>query len=170
MKRSFLFFALFVFCFSFLYSQDEKQNAKLPSVVVKTLDQKQINSNEFSNDGKPFVVCFWATWCKPCLAELSAMAELYSSLQEETGIKIYAVSIDDARTVSKVKPLINSRDWEFEVILDENSELRRAMGVNNPPHTFIIGSNGEILWQHVGYAVGDEEAMIEEYKKIAKEK
>jgi thiol-disulfide isomerase/thioredoxin len=142
------------------------QDAKLPNVVVKTLDGKSVNVQDFNNDGKPFAICFWATWCKPCLLELNTMAELYEDWQNETGIKIYAVSIDDSRTSGKVLPLVNSSEWEFEVMLDINSELKRALGVNNPPHTFLCNGNGEIVWQHVSYALGDEENLLSQVRKI----
>lgn len=141
----------------------------LPNVSLKTVDGKAINANEFNNDGKPFAICFWATWCKPCLMELSAIAENYEQWQEDTGIKIYAVSIDDSRTQSKVQPLVSSSDWGFEVILDVNSELKRALGVNNPPHTFVVNAKGEIVWQHVGYAPGDEENLIEKLIEVSGE-
>jgi peroxiredoxin len=141
----------------------------LPSVDLKTLDGKSINTKDLSNEGKPFAVCFWATWCKPCLMELSTFAELYEEWQEETGMKIFAVSIDDSRTQSKVQPLVNTAEWEYEVLLDVNSEFKRAMGVNNPPHTFVVNGKGEIVWQHVGYAPGDEEGLIEAIRKVIAE-
>lgn len=146
------------------------QNAKIANVNVKDINEKVVNTTSFSNDGKPFVVCFWATWCHPCLEELNTMSESYADWQKETGIKIYAVSIDDTRTKSKVKPLVKSSEWGYEVILDENSAFKRAMGVNNPPHTFIIDTDGTILWQHAGYSQGDEETMIAKYKEIIKNK
>lgn len=163
MKRLFLI-AVALISFSFCgYAQQT-----LPSVDVKTLDGKTINAKDFSNDGKPFAVCFWATWCKPCLMELNTFAENYEDWQNETGMKIYAVSIDDTRTQSKVLPLVNSSEWEFEVILDVNSELKRALGVNNPPHSFVVNGKGEIIWQHVGFTPGDEVHLIEEIEKALK--
>lgn len=144
------------------------QNAKIASTNIKNIDGKVVNTSSFNNDGKPFVVCFWATWCHPCLQELSAMAELYEDWQKNTGIKIYAVSLDDTRTKGKVKPMVASQEWSYEVLIDENSDFKRAMGVNNPPHTFIIGANGDILWQHAGYAEGDEENLIKRYIELSK--
>lgn len=141
----------------------------LPSVDVKTLDGKTINAKDFANDGKPFAICFWATWCKPCLMELSTFAESYEDWQSETGMKIYAVSIDDSRTQSKVTPLVNSSEWEFEVILDVNGDLKRALGVNNPPHSFVVNGKGEVVWQHVGFTPGDEQHLIEEIIKASKQ-
>jgi peroxiredoxin len=163
MKKMILF-AIASICSLMIYAQQT-----LPSVDLKTLDGKAINTKEISNDGKPFAICFWATWCKPCLMELSTFAELYEEWQEETGMKIFAVSIDDSRTQSKVQPLVNTSEWEYEILLDVNSEFKRAMGVNNPPHTFVVNGKGEIVWQHVGYAPGDEEGLIEAIRKVIAE-
>lgn len=163
MKKMILF-AIASICSLMIYAQQT-----LPSVDLKTLDGKAINTKEISNDGKPFAVCFWATWCKPCLMELSTFAELYEEWQEETGMKIFAVSIDDSRTQAKVQPLVNTSEWEYEILLDVNSEFKRAMGVNNPPHTFVVNGKGEIVWQHVGYAPGDEEGLIEAIRKVIAE-
>ena len=163
MKKMILF-AIASICSLMIYAQQT-----LPSVDLKTLDGKAINTKEISNDGKPFAICFWATWCKPCLMELSTFAELYEEWQEETGMKIFAVSIDDSRTQAKVQPLVNTSEWEYEILLDVNSEFKRAMGVNNPPHTFVVNGNGEIVWQHVGYTPGDEEGLIEAIRKVITE-
>ncbi|MBR1769801.1 MAG: TlpA family protein disulfide reductase [Bacteroidales bacterium] len=157
--KKLLFFAALLLSFTFLMGQ----NAKLPSVNIKDMEGKVVNTSSFSNDGKPYVICFWATWCHPCLQELSAMAELYDDWRNESGMKIYAISLDDTRTKGKVKPTVNSQEWSYEVMIDENSDFKRAMGVNNPPHTFIIGSDGTILWQHTGYAEGDEENLLKKY-------
>ena len=143
------------------------QEAKIASVNVKDINMKTINTNSFNNDGKPFVVCFWATWCHPCLDELNTINEYYEDWQKTTGIKIYAVSIDDTRTKGKVKTLVNSSDWSYDVIIDENSDFKRAMGVNNPPHTFIVAADGTILWQHSGYQEGDADTLIEKYKELS---
>ena len=71
--------------------------AQLPDVTLKSIDGKTVQSATLSNDGKPFIIDFFATWCKPCNRELSAIAEVYDEWQEETGVKIYAVSIDQGQ-------------------------------------------------------------------------
>jgi len=165
MKKTILILFISILSLGQLSAQDT--GAKLPNVTIKTLDGKSINANSFNNDGKPFAICFWATWCKPCLMELNNMAEVYEDWQDEHGFKVYAVSIDDSRTSSKVMPIVNSSAWEYDIILDQNSELKRALGVNNPPHTFVVNGSGEIVWQHVGYSVGDEAKLLEVLKKVA---
>jgi cytochrome c biogenesis protein CcmG, thiol:disulfide interchange protein DsbE len=143
-----------------------QENKTIPSVTVKNIGGEAIDTKTFSNDGKPFVINFWATWCKPCLQELNAIHEVYEDWQTQTGVKIYAVSIDDSRSSRKVAPYISGRGWKFEIMLDENSDLKRAMGVNNPPHTFLYNGKGELVWQHNGYAPGDEEELLQQIKKL----
>lgn len=137
--------------------------AQLPAVKVKTLSGKTVDVSQIKNDGKPIIISFWATWCKPCKAELNAIAEEYEDWKDETGVTLIAVSIDDARSTGRVEPYVNGQGWEYEILLDPNGDLKRAMNVNNVPHTFLLDGNGKIVWQHNNYATGDEEAL---YKKV----
>ena len=143
------------------------QNAKMPqNITLKNVDGQTVQSSVIQNDGKPVIISFWATWCKPCNRELNTIKEVYEEWQEETGVKLVAVSIDDARSVSRVKPHVDGNDWPYEVYLDQNSDLKRAMGVVNVPHTFILNGEGEIVWQHTGYQDGGEEELIEKVREL----
>lgn len=142
------------------------QNKLLPSVDVKTINGKSININSIENNEMPIVINFWATWCKPCKKELNNIAEVYDEWQDETGVKIIAISIDDTRSMSKVAPYVNSVGWEYEVYLDSNGDLKRAMGVSTVPHTFLLNSKKEIVWQHRGYVDGDEDELFDEIQNL----
>jgi peroxiredoxin len=139
----------------------------IPSINLKSIDGKTVNSSTFSNDGKPFVINFWATWCKPCVRELTNISDVYPDWVEETGVKLIAISIDDARSMSRVSPFVNSKGWEYEVYVDPNSEFKRAMNVPNVPHTFLLNGKGEVVYQHTSYTDGDEEELYEMIKKLA---
>lgn len=140
----------------------------LPNVTVKNLSGKDVNISKIKNDGKPIVITFWATWCKPCIKEHEALNDVYEDWQDETGVKIYSVSIDDSRSSARVKPFVEGKGWEFETLLDVNGDLKRAMNVSNPPHTFLIDGKGKIVYQHSGYVDGSENELYKEIKKIAK--
>jgi len=114
------------------------QNRTLPSVEVKTLDGDVFNMQKVENKGNPIVISFWATWCKPCKKELNNIAEVYEDWQDETGVKLIAISIDDTRSMSKVAP-----------------------------YTFLLNGKNEIVWQHRGYMEGDEDELLEQIEKIA---
>ena len=144
--------------------------AQLPSVQLKDLEGKTVNTAELSNNGKPFVISFFATWCKPCNRELKAIHEQYADWQEETGMKVIAVSIDQAQNINKVKPMVDGEGWEYEVLLDPNSEFRRAMGVQMIPHVFIIDGKGKIAESRSGYTDGAESHLIEKVRELIGEK
>ena len=160
-----LLFAIFVG--GFALAQEKTSTQKLPSVNIKTLDGETFNTQNITNDGKPILLSFWALWCKPCKKELDNYNDLYEEWQEETGVKIYAISIDDARSTAKVLPFVNGKDWEMEVLLDPNGDFKRAMNVNMIPHTFLIDGNGKIVYQHTSYYEGLEYEIYELVQKVA---
>ena len=116
--------ALIIFFTLFFSINTYSQEKSLPNVEVKTLKGKTFNIKNLDNDGSPMVMSFWATWCKPCKKELNAIAEVYDDWQDETGVKLIAISIDDSRSMSKVAPYVNSSDWDYEIYLDQNSDLK----------------------------------------------
>jgi len=145
-----------------------EKGKKLPSINIKTMDGTTINTAEYANDGKPVVISFWATWCKPCKLELNTIAEEYDDWIEETGVKLVAVSVDDSRTTKMVEPVVNSLSWDYDVWLDVNGDFKRAMGVNFVPHTFLLDGEGNIVWSHNNFVPGDEEELYEEILKLSK--
>lgn len=145
--------------------------AQLPSVTLKDINGKTVDTATLQNDGKPFIISFFATWCKPCNRELKAISEVYADWQDETGVKVIAISIDQAQNVAKVKPLVDGYGWEYEVLLDPNSDFKRAMGVNMIPAVFIIDGDGKIAESRSGYTDGSESHLIDKVRElIAKKK
>jgi thiol-disulfide isomerase/thioredoxin len=164
MKKSIILLTTLLLSYGIVFAQDRS----LPNIEVKTLKGNSFNIQDLDNEGNPMVISFWATWCKPCKKELNAIAEVYDEWQDETGVKLIAISIDDTRSMSKVAPYVNSSDWDYDVYLDSNSDLKRAMGVSVVPHTFLINGEGKIVWNHKGYIDGDEEELYEQIEHLVK--
>jgi len=133
------------------------------------MDGKSINTAELGFKG-PVVFSFWATWCSPCKRELNTIHDLYSDWQEETGVNLVAVSIDDEKTKNQVPVYVDGKAWDYLVLMDVNGDFKRAMGVNNVPHTFLVDTNGNIVYSHNNYAPGDEDKLYEEIKKLSTNK
>lgn len=138
----------------------------MPAVTLKTIDGKTVRTDTLSNNGKPIIIDFFATWCKPCNRELKAINEVYEDWQEETGVKLIAVSVDQAQNVNKVKPLVDENAWPYEVLLDTNCELKRALGIQMIPYTLILDGEGKIVYKHNGYTDGAEQELIDKVREI----
>lgn len=154
---------LIIFTLSFL-----QMKAQLPSLSLKDIEGSTVITNQLGNDGKPVIISFFATWCKPCLRELNAISEVYEDWQEETGVKLIAVSIDEGANSFKVKPLVIAQGWTFPVWLDTNKEFMRAMQVNMVPSVFVLDGKKNIIYRHTGYVDGSENELYEQVKKALK--
>lgn len=136
----------------------------LPDIQLKNLDGQTVSLQEMSKD-KVIVYSFWATWCVPCINELDAIAEEYEDLQDDFDFELVAISIDDARTKSRVKPMINGKGWDYEILLDTNQKLKRALNIANVPYV-IIAKNGKVVYTHSGYTPGSEQELYEKFQSF----
>ncbi len=167
MKRSLL---LVLLCLAVItaMTQDVFKYKKIPSVNIKDMKGQPFSTDSITNNGKPIIISFWATWCKPCVRELTTIADVYDDWVKETGVKLVAVSIDDSRSTPLVAPMVNGKGWEYQVLLDPNSEFKRAMNVVTVPQTFLLNGKGEVVWQHTTFAEGDELELIDLVRKVIK--
>ena len=92
----------FVILLSILFCNVLTSQNSIPNTPLKTLNGETTNLQEISNNNDLIVVSLWATWCVPCKNELDAISEVYSEWQQETNVVLYAISVDDSRTVKRV--------------------------------------------------------------------
>lgn len=168
MKQFFAILGVFVLLSAFSNNNATTIDGNtLPSVDIKTLDGKKVNIQDYVGDGKVTVISFWATWCSPCKRELDAIAEIYPDWQEEYGVELLAITIDDARGVAKVPAMVAAKGWDYTVLSDSKQDLQRALNFQTVPQTFLIDGAGEIIYTHSGYSPGDEYELEEAIKKAA---
>ncbi len=143
-------------------------SAQLPGVTVKDLSGRSVQTDTLSNGGRPLIIDFFATWCKPCNRELDAISEVYDEWREETGVRLIAVSIDQAQNVHKVKPLVDNHGWEYDVLIDANGDFKRALGIQMIPYVLIVDGQGNIAYKHNGYTDGAEQELIAKVRELIK--
>ncbi|MFZ1703264.1 MAG: TlpA disulfide reductase family protein [Saprospiraceae bacterium] len=137
-----------------------------PSIDVKTVDGKTVNTKDYLQNDKITIVSFWATWCTPCKRELDAINEVYSDWVDNYNVQLLAITIDDARGLTRVPALVSSKGWEFIVLADSKQELMQTLNFQTIPQTFLLDQNGNIIYTHSGYNPGDEINLEEEIKKL----
>jgi len=166
MQTSFMYKSCLSVILSLLiYNTSSAQNS-LPDTKIKSLQGNEVMFNSFGNTrDTAVIISFWATWCIPCIQELNTIHDQYEERQKETPFRFIAISIDDARTMQKVKPFVAGKGWPYEIYLDVNSDLKRALNIIDVPHILVI-KNGKIVYQHNGYVNGNEEELFEILKKI----
>ena len=154
-------------CVTLLVAFSLSGNAqRLPKITLTDIHGKSVSLDTLCADGRPVIVDVFATWCHPCLRELSAIHEVWDEWQEETDVRLVAISIDEGQNASKVRPLADRNGWKWEVLLDPNGQLPRALGIRSIPYVMVLDGKGNIVDKHLGYNDGAEEELLEKIKEL----
>ncbi|PSR15254.1 MAG: TlpA family protein disulfide reductase [Bacteroidetes bacterium] len=162
--RSFPFFTLLLIlcCTTTGFGQQ-----KIGSVELKTLGGQTVDLADVIQETDFTIISFWATWCKPCQAELDAVADLYPDWQENLNVQMVAITIDTQRQLSKVPGLLSTKGWEYTVLSDANNILKNQLGFQAIPQTYVVDRAGNVLYNHSGYTAGDEYVLEEKLKELS---
>ena len=148
---------LLLVCAALLFAgQTFSQNIP-ENTVLKRLDGSEVKMKDVLKDDV-VIISFWATWCKPCHAELDALYDIEEMWRDK--VRIVAISTDDARTTAKVRSLVTGKRWPYEVLLDTNKTLFKALNLASIPFVMIV-KNGETLYSHTGYTPGNERLGVQ---------
>ncbi len=170
MKFTKLILLLAIFSVASFATAQNSVKKTLPDISIKNLDGESVNIQKYAQDGKITVISFWATWCHPCKRELDAIADLYPDWQEAYDVELVAITIDDARSMRKVKPMVETKGWEYTVLSDVNEDLKRSMNFQTVPMTFLLDQEGNIVYEHNSYTPGDEYELEDKIKALAEKK
>ncbi len=139
-----------------------------PDFTLRDIKKKNVRLSEVYKEG-PVLLTFWSTWCKNCPDEMKHFQRFYDEYKEQ-GLTVLAVSIDNSKTVSKVRPWIQARRLDYPVLYDTDNKVKRIYHVGPVPHSFVIDQKGQIVYSHVGYRPGDEKTYEKEILKLLKNK
>ncbi len=139
---------------------------QLPDLNLANLEGKSVSlRSDFTEKDKLYIFSFWATWCTPCINELDELNDLQADWKKSLNFEIIAVSTDDSRTQKRVRPLINGKGWEYNVLLDTNQDFKRALSIVNIPYTIVV-KNDEIVHIQNGYVPGSEKVLFDKMKTL----
>lgn len=91
--------------------------------------------------GKPALVNFWASWCKPCQQEAPELKRF----DETLGNKANLVGVDWNDTPSNARKFIADSGWQYPILRDPSQHVGYAYGLNGLPTTFVLNAQGQIV-------------------------
>ena len=141
--------------------------AQVPSVKVENAKGETFDTKSLTSSGKPMIVSFWSTSCKPCIRELDAIYDALPDWKDEADFNVVAVSTDDSHLLAKARSFAEGRGWgeDYILLFDKNQDFMRAMNVSQVPHVFVLDSKGKVVYSHTSYLPGNEVELIEAVKK-----
>ncbi len=159
---------ILILSFSFFsFAQEELSQGKAaPNFKLESLDGGYVELSQVTGKG-PVLLSFWATWCKPCMEEMSELNKIYEELKDK-GFTLLAISTDNEKTIAKVKPLVKSKGFNFTVLLDKNSDVARKYYAQQIPFSVLIDKDGKIISSHMGYMKGDEKKLRDKILSLLK--
>lgn len=158
MKKT-IIFTIFVLAFAFT-AQTYSQGYDFD---LNDLEGNSVKLSELTKTG-PVFVQFWATWCVPCKEEMKVLNELWNKYKD-SGFVFVAISIDDQKSLSKVKPYIESKSYKFPVLYDTDKNVFSSFGGQDPPFSVFVDRNGSIFKTYSGYMQGDDAKLDKEIKE-----
>ncbi len=133
--------------FSTLAATTEPQN--LPDEAFLTTDGKKVRFSDFA--GKPLLVNFWATWCTPCIVELPSLHRIAEHYKDQ--MNVIAVALEPNKKPADIAEFLESRGiGGFAAYLDDGDLLGKKLALRGIPTSFLIGSDGLVLYKFEGDA------------------
>ena len=141
-----------------------KHALKMPQFDLKTIYGKNVNLADYK--GKVFVLNVWATWCRPCVAEIPELITAQNALKN-SDVRVIGVAVDGGNVDLK-KFLDKIRASGFETLIDSKQAIPGKMGVSVVPTNFIIDGNGNLVAYAEGYLPWENPQIISFLKEIGK--
>ena len=133
---------------------------KLPDnyiVISTTRDSALLDT---ISKGRTKVVCFWATWCSPCVKELNTFNALKDKWAKEYNTDIIAISIDHDYSLPLTKSFVTNRGWTFPVYYDFQGLLSAKLKIDNIPYRLLIDKQGSVVEEKIGFRNDVEELEL----------
>lgn len=126
-------------------------------IKLTDLENKPISMGQYK--GKTIFLNFWATWCKPCLAEMPSIQKAQELLQNEEVVFLLASS----ESIEEINSFRNAHNYKFNYARIENSEEINIQGL---PTTFIFDPESRLVLDEMGSRKWDEKGNIDMILKI----
>jgi cytochrome c biogenesis protein CcmG, thiol:disulfide interchange protein DsbE len=115
----------------------------VPDFKAKVLGENRYKTFNADYKGKVVLLNIWGTFCPPCIVEMPSLEKLHKAYAD-SGLKLVAVSIDDAVSEDSIAAFARNLGVTFEILHDPTHEIEKVLQVTGYPETFVIGKEGTI--------------------------
>jgi len=136
-----------------------KKDREIEKIRLKDLTDQPINLEKYK--GKTIFINFWATWCKPCIAEMPSIEKAQTTLRDKKVVFLLA----SGESVEQIEEFKANHNFKFNYVRIENSE---ALNIQALPTTFIFSPEGNLVFSEMGSRKWDDSKNISMILKIAK--
>ena len=161
----------FLLCCLSVGIAEENEVKSAPTFFARTLENKNFYFSDELKKENPIVLSFFATWCGPCRVEMPVLDSISTEFPH---ISFYLVNVSGLEQGGvkfkedpvKVKAMVEYLKVDIPVIMDKYGLTAEKYGALNLPTLVVIDQKGKIVYEHTGYARGDELALIELLRKF----
>lgn len=126
---------------------DSRMGQPAPTLAARTIDGEPLALSDLR--GQVVLVNVWATWCKPCTAELPELARLHRERSTE-GFTVLGVSVDKRQVLPKVRAEVARYQLGYPVLFDPEHRAVNEWNVHGYPTSVLVGRDGTIRWRRDG--------------------
>lgn len=116
--------------------------AKMPEKYMSQL------APYFKNAGEYLMLDFWGTWCKPCIAAMPELRELYGKVKSR--VPFVSVCFDNPENYTRAKEIFaeNKLEWPqiFNNMKDREHTIVGDLSVSVFPTYMLVKKNGDIFF------------------------
>lgn len=129
---------------------------KMLDFSLKDVNGEMVSLNDFQ--GKRMLINFWATWCVPCVTEMTILQEIYDQWIEKG---LVVISINMGESESKVRGFVQRHGLSFPVLLDPNTQVFIKHEIRELPTTLLVDKDKTIIAKKVGLFLSKESLETE---------
>lgn len=149
-------------------AMSKQVNYPAPPFALKDLDGNEVSLQSLA--GKTVILDFWATWCGPCKASFPAMQTLVNQYKNNPNVKfLFMDTMQKEKSIEeihkKVSDFIQSKNYTFQVLLDNESKVSKDYKVTAIPTKIVIDKKGNVRYNLVGSQT-DEGKLLDEMEAM----